>query len=161
MSSRLSPFPAPHVCSGISPIPALHLHLESTLRLVTAMSPEMTINDLLMIKVRLDEARIVVAQLVAQRECAAAVESIQHRPAESSSAVPNRRGRTPRQEERSISAHHSSDDDSARRRLAVRRARAFRAAPDPAQPGRAAEPGPVQPSRTTELVITTDEEGDE
>lgn len=73
MASRLSSFRAPYIRSEVSPIPAMHLHLESTLRLVTAMSPEMTINDLLMVKICLSEAEIVVTQLIAQRERTAAV----------------------------------------------------------------------------------------
>lgn len=57
-----------HADSNGSPVPVLHVQLESTLRLLTLMSPSMTTTDIMRILVRLKETDIVMSQLLVERD---------------------------------------------------------------------------------------------
>ena len=49
------------------PIPIVHRQLEATLQLLLSLSPIMTNNDLILIRIRLTEANILLGRILSQR----------------------------------------------------------------------------------------------
>jgi len=54
------------------PASLIHENLESALRLVVASAPTMTVDEILMVRIRLTEADIIMGQLLVERDAAAA-----------------------------------------------------------------------------------------
>ena len=57
------------------PVSVLQRQLESTLQLVIVLPPSMTINDILMARVRLTKANIIMGRILVERENSLARES--------------------------------------------------------------------------------------